>query len=127
MSHEQGIRDSTGRRGNSSIVSHQSDSLFAAIDALQKNTLEVQNQHNALADSLLEDVILPLRLVADKSETEIKPLILNMQDTKSKIERLQRNYERVEAKVVSWQKHCSAEQGKLNKELSAMPVSTLHE
>lgn len=90
------------------------DSLFVAVDALQKNTAEVQNQHDMFALAVLEDVVAPLKEVIDKYTTTLQPGLQGLHELRRYINRSQRACEKQKAKIEELQAFCTEAANKRN-------------
>jgi len=101
----------------------QPDSIFIALDALMKNTAEVQNQHESFAASVTEDVVQPLREATDKFTTTLQPGLQKLHELRRLIDRSQKHTNKLLAKANSLDQLCDETRLKLSKIQKAEPVS----
>ena len=102
------------------------DGIFNAIGAVGRTFGEVESHHLAFAASVDEEVVQPLRDVAEKYTTTLAPKLDELFNLRKRIGKIQRHFEKLEKKHGALVQYCEQEREKLAEQEESSEVSVLN-
>ena len=99
------------------------DGIFNAIGAVGRTFGEVENHHSSFAASVDEEVVQPLRDVADKYSSTLAPKLDELFILRKRIGKIQRHFEKLEKKHGALVQYCQQEREKMAEQEVSNEVS----